>query len=683
MKRMSSLDIYAILKELQNLVGYRIDNIYRDITDSFYLFKFKGKGQYRNPFLLIEPGIRIHLTEVKHLIPERPSDKILGLRSHLKGAEVSGIRQIDFDRIVELTIKGKQQYRIIVEIFGNRPNFVVVGDQNQVISALWYKKMRHRDLLPGKEFVLPPSRGQSILDMTQEELKDLISTVDVEHEEIVRTLAKKAGGGGGLMEEVLARANIPKNKKNKEMCDNEINQILKAIQEIKYDLEELKPSVVLDSDKKPLSFQPINLKTVFEDVKYFETYSLALDFYYSNITPAKSIELKSHERKKKKLLKVLNAQKQAVEDFQVKKKQYKQLGDKIYLHLNEIEELLSTIIAARRKNIEWPEIQHKLTQAKNQGMISAKIFEELCPERGTIRINLDQEIIEVDFRKSVTEIANEYYKRAKKAARKISPAKEAILETEKKIELLRKELSEQKISESISLKRRKRNWYEKYHWTKTLNGFLIIGGKDISSNEEIVKRHMKENDLFFHTELRGAPYTVLIRDSSQENANEQDFSTAALIAAAFSSGWKAGYAAVDVYYVPANSASFSAPSGEYIPKGGIIIRGTRNYLRGVEMSLAIGIKMNEFNATVIYGSEEYVNSISPITIIIKPGDVPKGKLAKQILHLLIDKTVSPIDKAKIKGIDFNEFIQAIPHNSVISKVNYRSRNNESDSKQEN
>ena len=100
MKRMSSLDIYAISNEIQGLVGYRLANIYRDTEEKFFLFKFKGKGQYKDPFLLIEPGIRIHLTEVKHSVPERPSNKILGLRSHLKGTEVVEIRQIDFELFI-------------------------------------------------------------------------------------------------------------------------------------------------------------------------------------------------------------------------------------------------------------------------------------------------------------------------------------------------------------------------------------------------------------------------------------------------------------------------------------------------------------------------------------------------------------------------------------------------------
>ena len=669
---MSSLDIYAIVKELHGLVGYRIDNIYRDLSDSFFLLKLKGRGQYKNPFLLIEPGFRLYLTEFKHPIPERPSNKIMGLRSHLKETEVIGIRQVDFDRLVEITLRGKQLYRVYIELFGSRPNLVVVGDQNQVISALWYKKMRHRNLLPGKDFNLPPSRGKSILDLTFNEISQIVSAIEVENEEIVRTIARNVGGGGSLMEEVLARANIPKMKKSKEISDEEIDHILQATKDIRQDLEELKPSVALDSNKNPISFQPIDLKSISGEVQYFDSFSLALEFYYMNTTPKISVGIKQHDRKKKKLLKVLEAQKQAVEEFKRKKKQYKELGDKIYLQLNEIDELLSTIVVARRKNISWPEIQNKLAYAKEQGILSVRILNDINPERGTLQLNLDSELIEIDFRKSATEIANEYYQRAKKAARKISPANEAILETERQLDLFIKNLSEQRIVESFSLKRRKRRWYEKYHWTKTQNGFLIISGKDVSSNEEIVKRRMKDTDIFFHAELRGAPYTILIRDSSEKSVTDKDIADAALLGAAFSSGWKAGYGAIDVYHVPGNNASFTAPSGEYIPKGGIMIRGTRSYIRGVEMALAIGVQVREFNAAVIYGSEDVVKSLSPITVVIKPGSISKGKVAKQIQRIFVKKANTPEEKAKVKGINLNEFVQAIPHDSVITKVDYGS-----------
>jgi len=667
---MSSLDIYAISKELQSLIGYSVDNIYRDKTDSFYLFKFKGKGIWKNPFLLIEPGIRIHLTEMKHPTPKRPSDKILAIRQHLKGAELVGISQIDFDRLVEIILRGKQEYRLYIEIFGNRPNFIIVGDHNRVISALWYKKMRHRDILPGKEFELPPTRGKSVLNMSYEEIKQVIKAEDIENETIVRTLAQKTGGGGPLMEEILARSNIIKTKKTQEIRDEEVSKILQSIKEIKKDLENPKPSIILDSDDTPLSFQPINLKSITGKTIDFDHFSSALDYYYSNITKEKSLDLKQHDRKMKKLLKVLEAQKKAIIDFETKKEKYKKVGDSIYLHLIEIEELLTTIVTARRKNISWSDIQTKLIQAKELGVPSAKIYETLIPERSSIRLALETETIEVDFRKSATEIANEYYERAKKASSKVLPAKEALLETEKKINLLEKDISEQQFNESFTLKRRKRKWYEKYHWTQTLNGFLIIGGKDIQSNEEIVKRRMQNNDLFFHAELRGAPYTILIRDSSSKNITNADIFSAALLAATFSSGWKAGYGAVDVYYVPAEKANFTAPSGEYIPKGGIMIQGTRTYLRGVNLALTIGVQVGESDAMVIYGSEEDIKEFSPIYIIIRPGSESKGKIAKKIQKILVEKTKSPEDKAKIRGIDLNDFVRAIPNDSIITEVKY-------------
>ncbi|MFX0209327.1 MAG: ribosome rescue protein RqcH, partial [Candidatus Hodarchaeota archaeon] len=551
----------------------------------------------------------------------------------------------------------------------NRPNFVVVGEQNQVISALWYKKMRHRDLLPGKQFELPPSRGKPVLNMNYDEINEIIRTNGAQREEIVRTLAQKAGGGGELMEEILSRAKIQKKKKNQDISDEEIGKIVQAIEEIKIDLQELQPSVSFDQNESPLSFHPINMRSISGKLQHFDDFSSAIDHYYSHLR-LESNGITDYNQKRKKLLKVLEAQERTIAQFEEQKGKYKVLGDKIFLHFDAIDELLTTIMNARKKNIDWSEIQVKLSQAREKGIDSAQILEKIIPNRGTVRIKFDSEIVEVDFRKSTPDIANEYYQRSKKAARKIIPAKEAINETKKKIEALSKNIAEQSQTDSVSLKRRKRKWYEKYHWTQTKNGFLIIGGKDISSNEEIAKKRMKDKDLFFHAELHGAPYTILIHEGSNKRFTKNDIAAAAHLAATFSSAWKAGYGAVDVYYVPAENVGFTAPSGEFLPKGGIMVRGTRNYVKGVVMVMAIGVQINEFNAKVIYGLEEEIRTYSPITVIIKPGSTPKGKIAKKIRDIFIKRSKSTEEKAKIQAIDLNEYVQAIPSDSMISKVDY-------------
>ncbi len=671
MKQMSSIDIFAIIKELKGIIGYRVENLYRDSSDRFFLLNLKGKGEYRNPYLLIEPGVRIHITEFKHNVPNRPEEKIIALKAHLKGNFVKDIKQIDFDRLVEIELAGKQTYKVIVELFGNKPNFVVVGDGNKVVFASWYRKMRHRDLLPGKEFVLPPSRGKPIFSMDSDEIAKILGSADNADEEVVRVLARGTGGGGVLMEEILARAVIPKKRLAKTITKDDITNICKVINEIKKEVENLEPSVSLDPHEQLVSFQPIPYRSNPHQLKHFDSFSGALDFYYSNVRPVISPGLNRYQRKKEQYEKVYQAQLETLNRHKNRQEIYKRIGDAIYLNISDIDELLSTILNARKKNVSWEEILEKLEQAKERGILSVRLLEKINPKRGTINIDLDFDVVEVDFRKNASEIANDYYEKAKKARRKIIPAEQAILETKSKINSLSEDIDEQEGADAIILKRRKRNWFEKFHWAFSPNGFLIIGGKDISTNDEIAKRRMRNDDLFFHADVQGAPYTIISRETSDNELMEEDLQLAARIAASFSSAWKAGYSAIDVYYVNSESVGFSAPSGEYLPKGGIMVRGKRNYIRGVELELAIGYEESEFNIKIIYGSPDQLSTVSPIIVLIRPGSESKGKIAKQIQKIFLKKAVTWDQKAKLKAIDLNEIVQAIPHNSKIIDVQYQ------------
>jgi predicted ribosome quality control (RQC) complex YloA/Tae2 family protein len=668
MRQMSNIDIFAIIKDLQGLIGYRVDNLYLDISDRFFLFKMKGKGKLKNPFLLIEPGSRIHLTEFKHAVPELPSDKIMALRGHLKGALLESIRQVDFDRVVELVLLGKQHYHVFIELFGNRPNFVVVGDGNRVIYASWYRKMRHRDVLPGKEFQLPPSRGKSILEISATELEKIINLEENQEEQIVKVLARNYGGGGALMEELLARASIPKDNLCNGVQVNAIETFISVINEITLELEESVPNISLDSLENPISFQPYMLKSNPNVVRNFENFSSALDFFYSADSPVSSPGLNKFNQKKTQLEKVMKAQKEILHKYEIQEGQFKKIGDMIYQHFTTVSELISTILNARKNNIGWEEIEQKMSQAKKQGISSAQIFKKINHDQGTVILDLDSTEIDLNFRLSTTEIANEYYEKAKKAGRKLNPAIEAIEETRKKIDTLSQDISEQTLTDSITLKRRKRKWFEKYHWTITSNGFLIIGGKDIGSNDEIAKKRLQNNDLFFHAEVQGAPYTVLVRESSDVEITDEDIKTAAQLAASYSSAWKAGYGAIDIYYVNGENVGFTAPSGEYIPKGGIMVRGTRNYIRGTELKLAIGFEESEYSVKVIYGAEKHIAQISPTVVLIKPGNTSKGKVAKQIQKAFLNRASNSEQKAKLRALDFNEIVQAIPHDSSIKDV---------------
>ncbi|MBU3896561.1 MAG: DUF814 domain-containing protein [Nanoarchaeota archaeon] len=259
--------------------------------------------------------------------------------------------------------------------------------------------------------------------------------------------------------------------------------------------------------------------------------------------------------------------------------------------------------------------------------------------------------IEIDFRKSAQENANEYFKRAKMAKRKLESAKKQLEKTFNKIQ------EPQIIDHHISIiKKREKAWYEKFRWEITSDEFLVIGGKDADQNEFIFSRHIEKNDIVLHADIIGAPLVVI--KSEGKEITQIAIREAVELAAAYSSGWKKGLGAVDVYWINPDQVSKSPESGEHLAKGGFVIRGTKNYTRKVELKLCIGIVLDD-TIKIIAGSVMSVRKQAKYFVTIIPGDVNHFKLATSIKHKLIEKA-SNEDREIIRKLDINEIQSLIP-----------------------
>ncbi|MBI4214520.1 DUF814 domain-containing protein [archaeon] len=195
--------------------------------------------------------------------------------------------------------------------------------------------------------------------------------------------------------------------------------------------------------------------------------------------------------------------------------------------------------------------------------------------------------IELDLRKSPQQNAAEYYEKAKKLRAKlarllveIEKTKRMIEEEKKKAAFAVPKLPEKKIV-------REKEWFEKFHWSRSPSGLLIVGGRDTKSNDIIVKKHLEAGDLFFHADVTGAS-AVVLKDGAK--ASVEDKKAAAGLAACFSRAWQAGLAAVDVYAVPAAQVKLAAKSGEYLTKGSFVIEGKREWFRNAPLELAVDVE---------------------------------------------------------------------------------------------
>ncbi len=237
--------------------------------------------------------------------------------------------------------------------------------------------------------------------------------------------------------------------------------------------------------------------------------------------------------------------------------------------------------------------------------------------------------VELDIRKTIFENANDYFQRAKKLKSKAKGARKAL----KNASLRAEKIKAQKVSQVQ--KPRKKHWYESFRWFFTSQGLLAVAGKDATTNEILVKKHVEPQDLIFHADVTGAPFTILKTEGAKPD--EASLQETASFAAVYSKAWSAGIGQVEVYWVNPDQVSKEAPSGEFIPKGAFMIRGKKNYLKA-QMELAIGNKEGE----LIWGPPQTVKAQTTRFVIIQPGDQKSKELAQAIKKRL--KLDTPLDQ---------------------------------------
>ncbi|TRM99797.1 fibronectin-binding domain-containing protein [Sulfolobus sp. F1] len=390
----------------------------------------------------------------------------------------------------------------------------------------------------------------------------------------------------GISQEVLIYLDV------KEVNKNNLEDIKEKIRKLEEEIKNgnIKPCI-LDN----LTVIPF----LINNCKSYEKFNDALDDFFYTIAQEELEQKKSREilEKKSKILNSIEQLKKSISEYEQKEAMFKRIGELLLHRSYEIEQMIP----------------------KNE-------------KKRNIKIDVDNIEIEVDPTISVAKNASKYFEMMKEYRRKVERAIETLKELEERLKILENEEIERKKELKISL--RKKEWYEKYRWTITRNGLLVIGGKDASQNESIVKKYMKEKDIFLHADIVGAPATIIKVLDESKQVSDEDLYDAAIIAACYSKAWKVGLGAVDVFWVFGNQVSLTPPTGEYLSKGSFMIYGKKNFINKVRLELALGIILNNSDQiSVIVGSEEAVKTRTNYYVIVSPGDDEKDKISEKIIKI--------------------------------------------------
>ncbi len=649
---MTNVDVAYVVRELNEIVGTYVENIY-DI-DNLVILKLHSAST-GTISVLIEPGVRIHKTEYKRETPRIPTPFAMTLRKHLRGKKITAITQHNFDRLVSIKIGNPpEEYTLVIEIIGSG-NLILLDPNNLIFVGKSYKRMKDRAILPKKPYEFPEPRGIDPNNITELDLKNAFES---SQKNLLKTLIRTVNLDPTSCDEILLMAKVNGKQSSAEVTEEQIHTIYNAIKQfVKKINENQEESIIVYDDENPIFFAPFPyLKYKDKPTKTFDTFSKAIDEYFVHFEEIPTEQITDDEKERQRLRRIIEKQLEGVEKLRQVSEEKRKKAELIYGYMTAIDEIINTIKNARTKGIQWNEIIEKFSKAKEQGIYPATLIEKIEHKSAKVILNIEDMKIDIDFRKSAVDNANEYFEGAKKARAKIEGALRKIKETTGAIAEIRGDKLEI-ISMPKRKKIRKKKWYEKFHWFYTSEGYLVIAGRDAKTNEQIVKKHLEINDILVHADIHGAPHTVI--KVPKEPPSEQSIYEAAIFATSFSRGWKEGWASADAYWVHADQVSTETPSGEYLARGAFTIKGKKNILKGIPLELAVGITFDDEFAIPISGPIDAIKKQTDIYLVITPGDTKKGKVSKSILKYFIEK-VDEQKRPLVENLSTDEINSILP-----------------------
>ena len=604
-KEMSSFDVRSMAKEMAGLEGGHMDKIFQWDSGTV-LFRINVTGQGKKD-LFFKEGKWLYMPSEKPETPINPLSFATYLRKYLDNARVGKTYQVGFDRMLVMEVgKADMDYKLVFELFGGG-NILLILD-GKIENCLIHKTMRDRAVRPGEEYVMPKAR----FDPTSSPFEEFQEKIRNSTSDAVRTLATGMSLGGQYAEEVCHRAEIPKNTPTSELDDARVQKLWDSMRSlVDTVLEDPKPTMYLDGDNV-VDITPADLGIYAQyEKKSFPTISSAVEEFMSRV--GEKEEKAYVDPELEKLKRRIDKQTETIESYKEESDALKTKADSIYANYQQVDELLK-VLNEQSQKLTWDKLK--------AGAMKIPFVSSINPSKNTVTAVFDNIKIPLDYTKGLDANASMIYQQGKDISEKSARAQEALKESQEAYAKKQKGIAKAEIARASRAQPTKQFWFERYKWFITSAGKLCIAGRDAHTNDNIVKKHLKDTDVYAHADLHGAPSTIL---KDGQKGTDADFREACHFALAQSKGWVAALSDGSAYWVYPDQVSKTPEAGEFVPRGAFIIRGKRNYEYHLPLELAVGEIFYQNERKVMCGPLDAVRAQSQKYFVIVPGRGKAGK----------------------------------------------------------
>jgi predicted ribosome quality control (RQC) complex YloA/Tae2 family protein len=585
---LSGLELRYLVNETNSRIGpgYYISDVI-GVTQSAVLLKLHHPTEPDILLMISTQGLWITATKFK--IVEQ-NTMISVLKRELERSKIVSLEQMGSERIFILKFRknDKMEITLIVEIFG-AGNMILCDNEMTIIGILKPIEVRHRVLRVGSRYIFPPKRGEDVFNITLEHLLSSKDTTEYNGINVARWIGTLTSMPRRFVEEALRRSRInPEvsvSKLNNEEVQSLYAKIMEVVTEVMTGLNH-DPAILDDVAGKPVDAFPIQIyDNNNPDIRKVSTFMEAIDEVLGTqiFRLAKTQKISNLEQQLAVLEHDLDQQEKAKADVILKGTSLRNLAKDL---MDMAQKEASDNMDGQFDNVLQ---NHNARIVKQKGKEYVVIADQFIPADHNL-----------------PKLASYIFTRAKELEHGIRAIEEAGQKIRARLLELRNKSS--KIENKVDFRKQQaREWYERYHWCFTSDNLLLVGGKDASSNSAIIRKHITESDIVFHAEIHGSPFFVL-KNARDKLELVDSFNQSAQATVSFSRAWKEGLSVADAYWVLPGQVKKGAPTGQYLPKGAFVLEGKRNFVRNIELKLAIGI--------VVLGVNKYAMICGPLAAVL-------------------------------------------------------------------
>ncbi|MDP3698301.1 MAG: NFACT family protein [Nanoarchaeota archaeon] len=358
-KSISSLELAALVNEMQFLIKGKFDQIYHQERDQLLLqLHVPSKGK---KLLKIIPGKFLALTSAKETAL-KPSSFCMQLRKYLSNAFIKNFYQKDSERIVIFELEKMENYFLIIELF-SKGNIVLTDKNNVIIAALENQEWKDRTVKPKEKYVFPPLEI-NWKELTAKKLQGMLKKSQKRN--LATSLATEIGLGGLYAEELCKQAEVDLHKTPPEVTAGETERLISTLKNFLVAIATPK-GYIYEEDITPFPLLDKKL------LKETETYNEAIDSIKLSEKPS------PYQTKIKTLQRTIAEQEEAIKNQEEKIIMATQKGELMYEKYTALQKLRE-IVQELKKNKNWNEIA-----------------KELKKEKKITKINLEKKVIVVDL----------------------------------------------------------------------------------------------------------------------------------------------------------------------------------------------------------------------------------------------------------------------------------------------